>query len=117
MTQEIKDKLEQTARDYIKPFAHQLHLGAEEGLIIDLVGFAQTILNNPGEWGLMPILDGMQHIQDPDSDCNDALSDLKAENTRFREALEAIKFMCDANDPSHEKFWRLAFNATKKDGK
>src|SRR5690606_21550011 len=51
---------------------------------------AQTILDNPKEWGLMPILDSMQAIEDSDSDWKEALSDLKDENERYREALERI---------------------------
>lgn len=42
------------------------------------------------------------------------LAQLQEENTRLREAMEAIKSMCDANEPAHEKFWRIAFNATKE---
>lgn len=53
MNQEIKDKLEQAAKEYIKPFRNQLHLGEEEGLLSDLMDFAQIILENPAEWGLV----------------------------------------------------------------
>lgn len=81
MTQEQNEKLEQKAKDYIKPFAHQLHLGADEGLIMDLVGFAQTILDNPGEWGLYPPDPALAVLAE-------GYRRLDSENERLREALE-----------------------------
>lgn len=72
---------------------------------------AQTILDNPQEWGLMPILDSMQAIEDSDSDWEDALSGLKAQLSRYREALEKI-----ANDSGcHlEECIRIAKEALKQ---
>ena len=82
MTQEQKDKLEQAALDcpnIVGNFEQQAFFTG-----------AQTILDNPQEWGLMPILDSMQAIEDSDSDWEDALSGLKAQLSRYREALESI---------------------------
>ena len=79
MTQEQKEKLEQAA-------AAKYALVTEQNYWI---AGAQTILDNPGEWGLYP------NHQDREwaSTINNVMEDnasLRAQNDRYRKALERI---------------------------
>ena len=74
---------------------------------------AQTILDNPEEWGLVEkrLVDaGIQLRIETVKSCEEVHS----RNEKYREVLEAIKSECDPNNPTHEKIWRIAFNATKE---
>lgn len=88
MTQEIKDKLKQAAETAweqdqktnpspVNPHAYVY--GYKAG--------AKTILENPGEWGLMPILDSMDHIEESDQNWSDVVNDLESQLAKYREAL------------------------------
>lgn len=58
----------------------------------------QAILDNPSEWGLIHRSESEEHIKDSDSDWEDALVELKTENTRLREALDRIIIESEDNE-------------------
>lgn len=114
MNQEIKSKLEQAAETAweqdqktnpspVNPHAYVY--GYKAG--------AETILENPGEWGLVEkrLVDAGIQLR---IGTVKACEEVHSRNEKYRGALEAIKSECDPNNPTHEKFWRIAFNATKE---
>lgn len=81
MTQEQKDKLEQAALDcpnIVGDFEQQAFFTG-----------AQAIIDNPSEWGLYPNHQDKEWSSTIDSVMDDNAM-LRAENTRYREALESI---------------------------
>lgn len=48
------------------------------------------VIDNPSDFGLMPILDSMDHIEESDQNWSEVVEDLKSQLTKYREALERI---------------------------
>lgn len=115
MTQEIKQKLEQAAENYAVQFKglHGISKSNLKTIAIDFKSGAQTILENPKEWGLMPILDSMDHIEESDQNWSEVVNDLKSQLTKYREALEDVINNCE---DGAVRVIRIAKEALKQEG-
>ncbi len=123
MTQEIKLKLEQ-ATDALFEHKGYSFTPCDYAMRKGFLKGAQTILENPAEWGLCSLEIHKQAVKTFDKITMDAITAereivdernrLQSQLAKYREVLEAIKSECDPNNPTHEKIWRIAFNATKE---
>ena len=101
MTQEQKDKMEQVAESsteilYPRGDSVQRNMAHYRGFKAG----AQTILDNPGEWGLLSSvgldserrlsLEAKQQLEWESAIQHEEIINLKSENQRLRDALEAI---------------------------
>lgn len=95
MTQEIKDKLKRTAE--------------QDGSVTEysFIKGAQTILDNPEEWGL-------QYIEDSDERWCEVVDHFKQEADLYRRALERIASEVNPYIKSHGNVWRIVFEALKQ---
>lgn len=124
MTQEQQTKLEQLASDYGNRCMSTASTdGFEAG--------AQTILENPGEWGLCQKDDvakertkWVKAYSHNDKEKNSALmhqvneiEELQSQLTKYRKALERIERteVSDLDKFRPERFWKIAKEALKQE--
>ena len=83
MTQEQQTKLEGLSEEYANGFKNLFSITKSnlKTIAIDFKAGAQTILDNPSEWGL-------QDIEDSDERWCEVVDNFKQEADRYRRALE-----------------------------
>lgn len=76
------------------------------------------VIDNPSDFGLMPILDSMDHIEESDQNWIEVVNDLKSQLTKYMGALERIVDQYEDFDPSPYKeavMYKIAKEALKQE--
>ncbi len=124
MTQEIKDKLEQAAKAEIDSSVWSNH---DDSLPLNvaknaLVRFAQTILDNLGEWGLVDeklfrsTSNSCESWANKWAEKSEKCRELQSQLTKYREALERIVKITAKNN-TRVKAREIAKEALKQEEK
>lgn len=89
--QKAADNINETLSVYASYYGH-------------IVAGMTYVIDSPGDFGLIPILDSMDHIEESDQNWSEVVNDLKSQLTEYREVLERVHkiVMNDLSEPIQE---------------